>query len=86
MHYTIAKMVDALRRRRHQGLLRAVGDFSDAAPARAQFRNAFSSGLRRRLVAAPLADHDRQKSVLARPRRGGLRPSVLEALRMAPAP
>ena len=74
-HYTIAKMVDACAERRHQGLLRAVRRFFGRRRLRGAVPQRFSSGLRRRLVAAPLADHDRQKSVLARSRRGGLRPA-----------
>ncbi len=43
-HYTVAKMVDACLRCRHQGLLRAVRRFFRPGSLRSQFRNAFLMG------------------------------------------
>ena len=51
--------------RRHQGRRRLRGAVPRRLPA----------GLRRRLVAAPAPDRDRQEGLLARPRRGHVRPA-----------
>ena len=67
-HYTIAKMVDACAAAGIKPFYGPFGDFSDAAACEVQFRNAFLMGCAGRLVAAPLADRDRQESFLARPR------------------
>ena len=76
-----------LRRRRHQAVLRPVRRFLRSGRLRGAVPQRLPDGLRRRLVAASVADRHRQAGVLARPGRGRVRARRSSPrCRTAPAP
>ena len=72
-HYSIARMVDACTVGRRAALLRPLRRHPRRGGLRNPVPGLVPARLRRRLVAAPGADRDRQARVLARSRRGRLR-------------
>ena len=76
-----------LPRQRHQGVLRPVRRLLRPPRLRGPVPQRLPHGLRRRLVAAPLADRHRQEGLRARPGRGRLRAGRSSPpCRTAPAP
>ena len=72
-HYSIARMVDACTSAGILPFYGPYGDIKDVAGCEAQFRVGVPARLRRRLVAAPGPDRDRQAGLQPRPRRGQVR-------------
>ena len=85
-HYTIAKMVDACAAAGIKPFYGPFGDFSDPAACEVAVSQRLPDGLRRRMVAASLADRHCQAGVLARPGGSGVSPRKSSPrCRMAPA-
>ena len=72
-HYSIARMVDACTSVGALPFYGPYGDIRDARGLRDAVPRVLPARLRRRVVAAPGADRDRQEGLLARPRRGRVR-------------
>ena len=72
-HYSIARMVDACAATGILPVLRPVRRHRRRRRLRGAVPRRVPDGLRRRLVAAPAPDRDRQARVLARPRGGAVR-------------
>ena len=79
-HYSIARMVDACTSVGALPFYGPYGDIRRRARLRDPVPRRVPARLRRRLVAAPGPDRDRQEGLLARPRGGPLRPKVIEAI------
>ena len=73
-HYSIARMVDACTSVGALPFYGPYGDIRDELGCETQFRAAFLLGCVGAWSLHPSADRDRQEGLLARPRRGPLRP------------